>query len=79
LTRERAHQRNVVVTALSDALFVPYAAEGGSVEHCVVLALEWRTPVLSVGANAHPLMRDRAGRVEEWADFRAGGRRPASM
>ena len=65
-TRERAKLRNVTVAALADALFIPYAAEQGSVERCVALALEWGTPVLSVGANAQPLLKGRAGRVEAW-------------
>ncbi len=74
-TRDRASLRNVVVSALADAIFIPYAAEGGSVERCAGLAFAWGTPVLTVGGNAQPSLNGRAGRIEEWI---AGGvARPA--
>jgi hypothetical protein len=73
--RGHAHARNVVVAALSEALFVPFAAWGGSVERCSVLALGWGIPLLTVGANAHPLLRDRAMEVERWIAGSAPARR----
>jgi predicted Rossmann fold nucleotide-binding protein DprA/Smf involved in DNA uptake len=54
-TTDRAQERNVVVAALADVVFVAHAAPGGKTERFCKDVLAWKKPVLTLDSheNAH--------------------------
>ena len=73
-SRPMAEMRNVLVGAVADPLFVPYATPGGSIEKLLTLCAGWGKRVLTVRCNEQQVFRAAgAGIIEEW--LLAQGRR----